>query len=254
MEGRVSTIEGIHGDQTVFLFEPQRTQFDLNFRIFGIQVRVHPLFWLVTAILGPRPQDGVSKIALWIVVVFVSILIHEMGHVLMGKIFGSHGHIVLYGFGGLAVGSSNLSRRWQRNLVYFAGPLAQFLFLAIVILAGLGYLFANKGQVLESLSILFFQLLWVNLFWPFLNLLPVWPLDGGKISRETFEWLMPVQGTGISLIISMILAGALAIGAIWIRDMFLALFFAMFAVNNFQEWQAVRYQSRHPWENEEERW
>jgi stage IV sporulation protein FB len=264
MEGRVSTIEGIHGDQTVFLFEPQRTQFDLNFRIFGIQVRVHPLFWLVTAILGPRPQDGVSKIALWIVVVFVSILIHEMGHVLMGKIFGSHGHIVLYGFGGLAVGSSNLSRRWQRNLVYFAGPLAQFFILGVVLAAGLVCL-AYRIRPSDPAEILLDQLFQVNLFWPLLNLLPIWPLDGGRISRETFEWLMPERGTETSLILSMIVAGLLAIYSLAAAqkyfiipflpgDMFLAFFFALFAVNNFQEWQAVRYQSRHPWENEEDRW
>ena len=235
-------------------FEPNRTQFDLNFRLFGIHVRVHPLFWLVTAILGSSPQQGIKYVLMWIAVVFVSILIHEMGHVLMGRIFGSFGHIVLYGLGGLAIGSSDLRKRWQRNLVYFAGPLAQFLLLGIIFLAQAACMPANKEEPSGLLLFLFFQLKFVNFFWPLLNLLPVWPLDGGKISRETFEWLMPVQGTGISLIVSLILAGALAIGAIWIRDMFLGLFFAMFAINNFQEWQAVRYQSRHPWENEEERW
>jgi hypothetical protein len=104
----------------VYLFEPARTQFDLNFNLFGIHVRVHPMFWLVTAILGwdfQDPQGGMKYVALWVVVVFISILIHEMGHVLMGRIFGSDGHIVLYGFGGLAIGSSDLTKRWQRNLV-----------------------------------------------------------------------------------------------------------------------------------------
>jgi hypothetical protein len=45
---------------------------------------------------------------------FISILVHELSHVLMGQAFGAYGHIVLYGFGGLAVGSNQLNVRWQR--------------------------------------------------------------------------------------------------------------------------------------------
>jgi len=123
IRGWLRTIEANPGDQAVYLFEPARTQFDLNFRIFGIDVRVHPMFWLVTAILGSGFERlGIEYLVSWIVLVFFSILIHELGHVLMGRMFGSFGHIVLYGFGGLAIGSSNLERRWQRNLVYVAGP------------------------------------------------------------------------------------------------------------------------------------
>jgi Zn-dependent protease len=248
----------------VYLFEPARTQFDLNFRIFGIDVRVHPMFWLVMAILGSNQRDA-KYVLLWVGVAFVSILIHEMGHVLMGKIFGSFGHIVLYGFGGLAIGSNDLARRWQRNLVSFGGPLAQFLLLGVVILAGVGYMAANRGEVPEPLFVLFFQLVVVNLFWPLLNLLPIWPLDGGRISRETFEWLMPETGTATSLIVSMIVAGFLAINSLAAANghpiipflggsMFMGLWFALFAVNNFQEWQMVRYHARHPWDNERDEW
>src|SRR5207249_441117 len=195
---------------------------------------------------------------------FVSILIHELGHVLMGRIFGSDGHIVLYGFGGLAIGSSNLERRWQRNLVYLAGPFAQFVLLGIV----LGVLFmnlANGTQMSIPVQILLFQLIWVNSVWPILNLLPIWPLDGGRISRETLEWLMPETGTAISLIVSMTLSGFFAIislaaasGALIIPffggSMYMGLFFALFAIENFQEWQMVRYRSRHPWDEGSDSW
>src|SRR5207302_5403914 len=64
---------------------------------------------------------SVSYLLIWIACTFVSILIHELGHVFMGRLFGSHGHIVLYSFGGLAIGSSALRSRWQRIAVYFAG-------------------------------------------------------------------------------------------------------------------------------------
>jgi Zn-dependent protease len=249
---------------TVYLFEPAHTQLDLNFNLFGIHVRVHPMFWVVTAILGSN-QGEARYVLLWVAVAFVSILIHEMGHVLMGRIFGSDGHIVLYGFGGLAIGSSDLNRRWQRNLVYAAGPFAQFLLLGLGIITAFGYLAAKEGQVPKLLVVFSLQFAVVNLFWPIVNLLPVWPLDGGRISRETFEWLLPETGTATSLVVSMIVAGALAINSLLalkgvgilpslLGDMYLGLFFALFAVSNFQEWQMVRYRSRHSWDNEPDAW
>ncbi len=223
----------------MFLFEPARTQFDLNFRLFGIDVRVHPMFWLVTVVLGwdfQDPQGGMNYVVLWVVVVFISVLIHELGHIFMGRIFGSDGHIVLYGFGGLAIGSNDLRKRWQRIAVSFAGPF-----------------------------VLYNQLVWVNSFWALMNLLPIWPLDGGMISRELFQWTLPESGTAISLIVSLIVAGALAvyslIGAsghplipLLPGDFYMALFFGLFAVNNFQEWQMVRRRSRNPWDNELDSW
>src|SRR5438105_12992959 len=104
-------------------FEPSRTQFDLNFSLFGIHVRVHPAFWIVALVFGSSAlNDGLVFLLVWVACLFVSILIHEMGHVLAGMCFGSRGNIVLYSFGGLAVGSSELESRWQRVVVFLAGP------------------------------------------------------------------------------------------------------------------------------------
>lgn len=244
-------------------FEPNRTQFDLNFSLFGIHVRVHPMFWIVSAVLGWNDKD-LKWVLLWIGVVFVSILIHELGHVLMGRVFGTFGHIVLYSFGGLAIGSSDLRRRWQRNLVYIAGPLAQFLLLGLVYLMDF-VIKANQMQASKLMEFLFIQLVWVNLAWPILNLFPIWPLDGGKISRETFEWLMPETGKGISLIVSAVVSGILAVNSFAAYHerplipflpggLYLALFFALFAVTSIQEWQIIRHRSRHPWEQDEDSW
>ena len=63
---------------------------------------------------------------LWIACVFLSILLHEFGHVWAGRGFGSDASIVLYSFGGLAVGASDQRLRWQRIIVYLAGPGIQF--------------------------------------------------------------------------------------------------------------------------------
>ena len=65
--------------------EPNRTPYDLRFNLFGIPVRVHPLFWLVAAILGAGSDPDPIELLLWIGTVFVSILIHEMGHALAAR-------------------------------------------------------------------------------------------------------------------------------------------------------------------------
>lgn len=232
----------------MFLSEPSRTPYDLSFRIGWIPVRVSPWFWVASAVLGWQSmQDGVSYLLMWIACVFLSILVHELGHVVVGQLFGSYGHIVLHTYGGLAIGSSNLRNRWQRIAVYFAGPCAGFLLLAIV----LGPFFALDREwpplVFEAIRDLF----WINLFWGLLNLLPIWPLDGGQISRDLFDWVRPRNGVRLSLGLSIIVASVLAVNSfmatngpplipfIPIGGLYITLFFALFAVQSYQLMQQL---------------
>lgn len=277
----------------MFLLEPERTPYDLSWRMFGIDVRVHPMFWLMAALLGwPALEDGPAFLLMWIVCVFVSILVHELGHVFAGRTFGADGQIVLYSFGGLAIGSSQLPERWQRNIVYFAGPLAGFiLFLAVltgVLLALPGDLrpidmplpLAWMGSVRRSMRdagwsnlamSAVMDLFWINLFWGLLNLLPIWPLDGGRISRETCEWLSRRQGTRAAMLISGLLAGILAVNSIMayfrqpllpafvpVGGLYTALFFGMLSYSSFQLMQAESQRqrwiddARAPWERSDD--
>src|SRR5947207_2300389 len=88
-------------------FAIQETPFDLKWRMFGIHVRVHPLFWVVAALLSrPFLEVGIPHILISMACIFLSVLIHELGHVVVGRYFGSHGHIVLWAMGGLAIGSN----------------------------------------------------------------------------------------------------------------------------------------------------
>jgi len=234
--------------------------------MFGIPVRVHPLFWLVCVLLSPisfRDENfDFPLLALWVGCVFVSILIHELGHVVAGKIFGSHGHIVLYSFGGLAIGSSNLNRRWQRVCVSFAGPLAGFILLA---LAWGGLLVAPRPGLPKWTVQALLSLTYINLFWGVLNLLPLWPLDGGRISREFFEWLMPRSGTRVSLGISLLTGGLLAVQALsghfdrplipWlpIGGLWNALFFGSLAFGSYFELRQLN-ETRGRWDYPDDPW
>ena len=86
----------------VLFSEPPRSPWDLRFWALGFPVRVHPFFWLVAALLGlgdGRPQP----VVIWVGVVFVSVLVHELGHALAARYFRWPASIVLYGGGGLAL-------------------------------------------------------------------------------------------------------------------------------------------------------
>ncbi|QJW99748.1 site-2 protease family protein [Frigoriglobus tundricola] len=194
------------------LVEPERTPYDLRFRFLGFPVRVHPWFWIATVLLN---GDGLLKIGpeyllIWVGVVFVSILVHELGHALAYRRFGADANIVLYAFGGLAIGSHIVSGRGRRILISLAGPVAGF------VLCGLVY---GTNQALEwgqsaderapnglEPWFLYHQLIWVNLIWGLFNLLPVLPLDGGQISREVCGMIWGPRGKRIALQISFAVA------------------------------------------------
>ncbi len=257
------------------LVEPAPTNFDLHFRLFGTPVRVHPFFWLFTAILGWNyldQPDGFLYLFIWIVCCFLSILLHEFGHVWMGMIFGARdSYIVLYSFGGLAVGSNDLRSRWQRIAVSLAGPGIQ------LALYGLIWL------LLESLSVellrriphravfMIGMLMSINLLWPLFNLLPVWPLDGGMVSREICKWLSPRGGLRFSLGLSIAIAAFIAVHALLAKAKggfvvpylptgnYVAILFGLLA---FQSWQLLQQarvwqppaDDRLPWESDPDAW
>jgi len=252
----------------VFLADPSPTPFDLRFSLAGIPVRVHPLFWLMTIVLGwnitqsrALSENGMVELALWIAACFFSILVHELGHVWMGKLFGSRGHIVLHGMGGLAVGASNCSHHWQRILVLAAGPVIQLLLWGVFVLL-IRFLF-GPGEM-TPIRFLIGLLLMINFYWPILNLLPILPMDGGQILRELATWISPRRGLIFALYVSLLCSAALAINALAGMNgkpfipyapvgQYIMILFALFAVGSWQMIQAERYASmeqddRLPWE------
>ena len=209
---------------------PTQTRYDLKWRMFGTEVRVTPFFWVASLILGFHYfEDGFEFLLIWIAVFFVSILVHEFGHIIVGRYYGSYGHIVLHGLGGLAIGSNNLANRWQRIAVSLGGPGAQLLFLLVPCLIVVGLMQHSAPPIEMSLfgalgsktidyarpSLLdatLDMMIVVNLFWPLINLIPVYPLDGGQVCRELIQMRLPgTRGVRMSLIVSMITAGVCAV-------------------------------------------
>ncbi|MFN8386267.1 MAG: hypothetical protein U0X92_07570 [Anaerolineales bacterium] len=83
-------------------FQPTPTsRYDLRFSIAGIPVRVHPLFWLIALLLGS--SGDLLQIVIWIFVVFVSIVVHELGHAFAFRWYGLRSQILLHFSGGLTI-------------------------------------------------------------------------------------------------------------------------------------------------------
>ena len=257
----------------MFLAEPPPSQGDLRFRLFGFPVRIHPFFWVTTVLLGLNTsgQTPPAELLAWVAVVLVSILVHELGHAFMQRQFGGHPWITLLGLGGLASCSDCDRRPSSQILISLAGPAAGFAFIALIVaamrLSGhvVGWTAGELAPVelagIESAMVmsllggrlyweplatngansLFADLVQVNILWGLVNLLPIYPLDGGQVSRELFTLSNPSRGIAASLGLSAVVAGAMAAFALlrW-HSFFTAILFGYLAYSSYRALEAYR--------------
>ena len=163
----------------------------IRFRLFGFPVTVEPWHWAILAFcggaLGIKESEDLLPVLLFMAAGVVSILIHELGHALTMRVFGGrHISIVLHGWGGYAISQGAPFSRGQHILISLAGPLLQVACGLLVLIALIMSAATSSGSTgLEAGPV--YQLLYsfidVSLFWAVLNLIPVYPMDGGQILR-----------------------------------------------------------------------
>ncbi len=209
----------------MMLQTPERSPYDLNFQFLGFPVRVTWTFWLVAAALGyshaqsidylygevyaePNATPGkAALLAVWIGVMFVSILVHELGHTLAFRYFGIQSQIVLSlwrsghtRFLHELERSSNSARQRGRATGHFCcRPVAQLLLGLLVAVIALSmrctpgsFLLSWFPSLGDGLSLpsnawgfaLIDFLVYINFAWALLNLVPILPLDGGRIAQS----------------------------------------------------------------------
>jgi len=222
----------------------------ISFSLFNIPVRVLPWFWITLAliggVIGADTKQALFKILLFLIAGFISILIHELGHALTAKHFGKRVEIVLQAFGGYAAysGGAPLSRP-KTFLITAAGPAIQIV-LGIAVLIFLGFQAAQNGNSLAEIMRISAQtspavyfwvtLAWISLFWAVLNLVPVLPLDGGRL----METIMGPQRIRLTLMIS--IAVAICIGLLGLtlaNSYLLPIFMGMMAYESYKALQQV---------------
>lgn len=200
-----------------------------GFRLFTLaRIPVHTDWFFLVFIAFLALLWGPAGIPL-IVLLFGSVIFHEYGHALTGRyLYGSECHgIYLLPFGGMAlIDGDALDEPEKEAMVALAGPLASIL-LAVASFV----LFALTGSYLLGMLAI------INLLLGVFNLLPIYPMDGGRILKAGFWWYYEDQQeatkkvSGMSFIFAAVLGVVcLAAGYIWI-----AILMAFVAYLNYHE-------------------
>ncbi|HEY8075194.1 MAG TPA: hypothetical protein VIF62_13815, partial [Labilithrix sp.] len=144
----------------------------MTFRLGSIPVRVRGTFLFIALIIGAQFQKP-QLVAIAAAVVFVSILVHELGHAFVGRAFGLQPQIEMHGMGGTTSWIAGRNVGNARGVVIsLAGPTFGFLLAAIAYFA---HGRSSNAFVTFALEFAFT----VNVYWGIFNLLPLLPLDGG---------------------------------------------------------------------------
>ncbi len=168
------------------------------FKVRGIQIRMHytfPLILIFAAIqfasLTGRGLTGALFGVIVISILFVIVVLHELGHSIAAQSYGIQvKQIVLLPIGGLAQLARMPEKPSQELVISAAGPLVNFALAAVLAVLGLAY-----GQELSlqfgirlpagiTLGAVFSYVFAANLFLGLFNLLPAFPMDGGRILRS----------------------------------------------------------------------
>ncbi|HXX32793.1 MAG TPA: site-2 protease family protein [Myxococcaceae bacterium] len=178
----------------------------LRFRLGPIPVEVHPTHLVLATLLGvlalqggspdawpgrelargePAAQLGtkLAVVLIWVAIVFVSVLIHELGHAAVGLAYRYHPSIQLVGLGGVTTSRAPGPIPWHREVVLtLAGPLVGA---AFGVVCRLGEQSTGASSEVARYALGYAAL--ANFFWAAMNLLPVLPLDGGRIAAAVLR-------------------------------------------------------------------
>ena len=203
---------------------------------FGIPIRIHLTFLLLViwfAAASQRAGDNLVLAIVLLLLAFACVVLHELGHALAARGFGVRTRdIVLYPFGGIAR-LENIPAGRPELLIALAGPAVNLvLALLLVLVLGAG-LFSSISlddfnQRLLTPADLLLRILLINGMLLFFNLIPAFPMDGGRVlraglalalSEERATVIAAAVGQGIAILFG--LAGLVAVN---LPLMFIALF------------------------------
>lgn len=258
----------------MFLADPPPTPYDLRFNLLRVPVRVHPMFWLVGLLFGMNSPNGVALIAwvaAFFLAILVHELGHALVMRAYGfwpwiTLYG------MGGMASYNPAMSRTPPFWGRIAISFAGPGMGFLMAVVVgaalYAAGRPLILAfpevtSQIVVLErSIGAQVFPLLpgqtvghgpqmlalwfgspvahfvndflFICVFWGAMNLLPIYPLDGGNIAREVFVRINPRDGLPHALMLSGAVAAMVAVaGFLRWNEPYIAIFFGYLAYMSF---------------------
>lgn len=168
-------------------------------RLAGIRLQMHWTFLILIAwVILVHVAEGATVLAAaagvgLVLAVFACVILHELGHALTARRFGIQTRdITLLPIGGVARLERMPSEPRQELLVAIAGP-AVNVAIATLLAVGLG-LAGQLRPMTDAAHVgagFFSQLLWINVFLVLFNMLPAFPMDGGRVLRSLLAFKLP---------------------------------------------------------------
>ena len=176
-------------------------------RLFGSDLRVHITFFLLLAWIGyaayaeAGPQAALVNVA-FVLALFACVVAHEFGHALTARRYGiKTPDITLLPIGGLARLERMPEKPGQEIAVALAGPAVNVvIWLVLLVVFGAGT-DADRLTRIDDYSLAAFidRLAWLNLFLALFNMIPAFPMDGGRVLRAALSiWTDRVRATRIA--------------------------------------------------------
>jgi Zn-dependent protease/CBS domain-containing protein len=209
----------------------------------GTAVRVHITFVLFLVFIGVAAyaRGGIETARdslLFISAIFTCVVLHEFGHILTGKRYGVHApEVTLLPIGGVANVDRMPEKPWQELLIALAGPAVNIVIAALLIVAARTFdadVFSHMDDPQYSLLQ---RLAATNLILATFNMIPAFPMDGGRVLRAGLAmWIGMESATRIAAQIGQIFAFGLGFIGLFGHPMliFVAIFIYMAAASEAQ--------------------
>lgn len=174
----------------------------------------------------------------WVISLFISIVVHEISHTIIAKKLGYKTEYIFIDilYGGAMIDGSYIKNDKHSISIAFYGPLSNLLLslggFLVAIIISMGFNLGADSLVIQYISIF----ISINLLLFITNLIPIYPLDGGRISKSIFSMIFGKErGQLVSGVLSFILSGIALIYSIYQIDFILIILSFVFLISSYFE-------------------
>lgn len=209
----------------------------IDFTIGTLPVRVRVSFFVTALLFGLVGPRDLAVLAIWVSVVLVSVLLHELGHAYVARAYGARAEIELYAMGGLT--------RWDRQEPSTPGMRAVIAASGSavgIVIGGAIWLARDGGYLTTTIgtlpSVALDLIVFVNLGWGLINWLPIRALDGGHILESLLEIWSPDHYrriAGVIFVVFAVVAIGFALSYQYPRYVYLAILIALFGLRGIRD-------------------
>ncbi|MBL8922391.1 MAG: hypothetical protein JNJ54_26300 [Myxococcaceae bacterium] len=200
----------------------------VRFSLLGVPVTIDWSFLLVPLF---AVGGGWERAAVWTGVIFVSVLLHELGHAFAMRVFGMAPRVSLYAFGGLTFWPAGAAPSPKQNFVVSgAGPAVS------IALGGLSLAVRALEPASPTVALIVRDSLFVNLFWGAINLLPMLPLDGGHMLDTGATIMTGTPRPRWVGLVSVLSGVGVGVGALALGQPFLGLIGVFGVLRGWERW------------------